>query len=109
MLKPERALKGDFIYYEGDVAQALYFLIKGEVACSVEVSGEWVEYAYIEEGCHFGEVEIIFEYVEEEIRPREETVRACFTTELLSLDKEDFGKCFDQFEENFIEMYDFAD
>ena len=97
------------MYYEEDVAQSLYFLIKGTVACAVEVQGEWIEYEWVEEGQHFGEVELIYEYVEEEVRPREETMRACNITELLSLDKEDFAKCFEQFEENFLEMYDLAD
>ena len=94
LLRPGKSSKKDFIYSEGDLSCAIYFLIKGECAFVKEVNGEWVQYAKVEQGLHFGELEVIYELIEDEPRQREETVRVTMDCEFFCLDKEDLDRCF---------------
>ena len=68
-------------------------------------SMEEAEYATIEQGQHFGELEVIYEMIENKLRPREETIKAKKPCKLLAFDKQDLESVFDQFKEIFLKLY----
>lgn len=84
-LSVERFSVGDVIINEGDVADKLYILHKGQVeVLAYDPAGRQRPINTLREGEHFGETALLFDV------PRTATIRALTPVQLYSLSKEDF-------------------
>jgi ABC-type multidrug transport system fused ATPase/permease subunit len=84
-LSVERYPAGDVIINEGDVADRLYIVHKGQVeVLAYDPAGQQRRLNTLREGDHFGETALLYD------APRTATIRALTPVQLYSLSKEDF-------------------
>jgi len=73
---------GDVVFEQGDPGDALYVVASGEVAVRVGPPGEATELARLGEGAFFGEIALVAR------QPRNATIAATRTTDLLAIDRD---------------------
>lgn len=81
MLRPFRAVRGEVVVREGDMGEAMFFIVTGQV----EGSGRGGRFT-LKAGEFFGEIALI------ERRPRTATIKAMTRCQFLVLDSRDFQK-----------------
>lgn len=76
---------GEIIFHEGDIGDYLYIIMEGEVEVLKQREGKDVRVATLGQGAFFGEYALLNE------RKRTATIRALKPTDLIALQKSDFG------------------
>ncbi len=76
---------GDIIFYEGDIGDHLYIIVKGEVEVVKNEEGQEKKLATIKEGEFFGEMSLLNE------KRRNATIRCTQPADILAIRKSDFG------------------
>jgi len=92
-LTPTFLKKGDEVFREGDVANDVYFIMKGRVVSKCLDTNEKIKTVIFMEGGYFGEADIIYK------RQRHETALAESDAEIWKLDKKPFLKALKSFKE----------
>jgi glucose-6-phosphate 1-dehydrogenase len=82
-LRPRQAVAGETIIERGDMGREMYLLVRGEVEV-MEESGSVVK--VLKDGAFFGEIALLL------MTPRNATIRAKASCDMLVLDKADFDR-----------------
>ena len=99
-LKPFRFDEQEIVYHEGDLANEMYFLVKGGVEFVLDKENEYVCYVSVSPNYYFGEIDLLFS----PNKLRQHTTKTSTRTELLSLSREIFEKMLKTFENEAYEI-----
>ena len=93
-LKLFKCKEKSFIYYEGDYANQMYFIIEGAVEFIIECEDNEISFLELDKDYYFGETDMICSLN----KSRHQTVRATRDCDLLTFSKENFIKMLNFFD-----------